>query len=46
MKHAIMSNCKDPENRSKKDCTCGFHSVRAKRGKLNKIKRIKPPHKL
>lgn len=28
-----MSNCKDPENRSKKSCTCGSHSLKAKRNK-------------
>lgn len=43
MKQAIMSNCKDPENRSKKDCVCGSHSIKAKRSKKNKIARIKPP---
>lgn len=45
MKKAIMSDCKDPENRSKKSCTCGYHSVKAKRSKKHKIRRIKPPHK-
>ena len=24
---AIMSDCKDPQNRSKKDCCCGSHSA-------------------
>lgn len=41
MKTATMSNCKDPENRSKKNCVCGFHSIKAKRSKKNKIQRIK-----
>jgi hypothetical protein len=26
MKTAIMSECKDPKNRSDKDCVCGDHS--------------------
>lgn len=46
MKHATMSNCKDPQNRSKKDCTCGGHSLKAKRSKKNKVKRVKAPHKV
>lgn len=40
-----MSSCKDPENRSKKDCVCGNHSIKAKRSKKNKIQRIKPINK-
>jgi hypothetical protein len=36
-----MSNCRDPENRSKKGCTCGSHSSKAKRSKKNKIRRKK-----
>ncbi len=30
-KTAIMSNAKDPENRSKKTCVCGGHSTKAKK---------------
>ena len=45
MKKAIMSDCRDPQNRSKKDCTCGFHSIKAKRSKKNKLARIKPLNK-
>jgi len=41
MKHAIMSNCKDPQNRSDKNCCCGGHSAKAKRSKKNKIARVK-----
>jgi len=26
MKHSTMSNCKNPECRSKKDCICGGHN--------------------
>lgn len=32
-KKACLSNCKDPENRSKKDCVCGSHSVKARKPK-------------
>lgn len=46
MKQAIMSDCKDPQNRSKKYCCCGGHSLKAKRSKKNKIARIKPPNKM
>lgn len=35
-----MSNCKDPENRSKKNCTCGCHSCKSKNAKRNKKRRI------
>lgn len=28
MNEACMSNCKDPENRSNKDCCCGGHSAK------------------
>lgn len=31
MKKALFSNKRDPENRSKKWCVCGFHSVKAKK---------------
>ena len=31
MKRAAMSNVRDPENRSKKDCVCGDHSTKAKK---------------
>ena len=31
-----MSNCGDPENRSKKDCVCGGHSTKNKNAKKNK----------
>ncbi len=31
MKRACMSNVKDPENRSKKKCCCGGHSLGAKK---------------
>lgn len=31
MKHACMSNCRDPENRSRKSCCCGTHSHRKPR---------------
>ncbi len=41
MKKAIMSDCKDPENRGKKSCVCGNHSAKAKRSKKKKIQRIK-----
>lgn len=41
-----MSNCKDSENRSKKDCVCGGHSIKANRSKKNKLARVKPPNKL
>ena len=27
MKHSTMSNCKNPECRSKKDCICGGHNA-------------------
>lgn len=30
-KKACMSNCRDPENRSKKDCVCGGHSTGARK---------------
>lgn len=33
MKKTLMSDCKDPENRSKKKCVCGNHSIKAKRSK-------------
>ncbi len=36
MKKACMSNAKDPENRSKKDCVCGGHSTKAKNSKRHK----------
>lgn len=39
MKKAIMSNCKDPENRSDKNCLCGNHSTKSKNSKRNKLKR-------
>ena len=39
MKCACMSNCKDPENRSKKKCVCGGHQ--GKRGKKKKKARVK-----
>jgi len=39
MKKACMSNCKDPENRSKKKCVCGGHSTYAKKPR-RKDKRI------
>lgn len=45
MKTALFSNCKDPENRSKKRCVCGGHSRGAKNAKpRGKIKpwRAKP----
>lgn len=32
-KKACMSNCKDPENRSKKTCVCGGHSRKARKKK-------------
>jgi hypothetical protein len=32
-KRAVMSTCRDPENRSKKDCVCGGHSQNAKKPK-------------
>jgi hypothetical protein len=32
-KKACMSNCKDPENHSKKTCTCGGHSSKAQHAK-------------
>jgi len=38
-KKACMSNCKDPENRSKKDCVCGAHSHKAR--KKRKVSREK-----
>ncbi len=31
MNEACMSNCRDPENRSKKGCVCGGHQ--GKRGR-------------
>jgi hypothetical protein len=37
MKSACMSNVKDPENRSKKDCVCGGHSTKNKNCKKNKF---------
>lgn len=42
MKKAVMSNVRDPENRSKKKrCVCGSHSRKAKNSKRNKKRRIK-----
>ena len=38
---ACFSNAKDPENRSKKLCVCGQHSVKAKNAKRNKLRRRK-----
>ncbi len=47
-KKATMSNCRDPENRSKKSCVCGGHSTGARKkrkawkdviGSLRKIRR-------
>lgn len=38
MKHTCGSNCKDPENRSKKTCVCGGHSNKAKKPKKKKGK--------
>jgi hypothetical protein len=40
MKKACMSNVKDPENRSKKLCVCGGHSVKAKNAKKGKLRRV------
>lgn len=31
VKRVCGSNCKDPENRSKKKCCCGGHSLKAKK---------------
>ena len=42
MKHACMSNCKDPENRGKKQCCCGGHSSKAKKPKEKKHHADKP----
>jgi hypothetical protein len=42
MKKAISSNCKDPENHSKKKCCCGGHSINAKKPRNKKHKAIKP----
>lgn len=36
MKKVCGSNCKDPENRSKKPCVCGGHSTKAKKPKKAK----------
>ena len=44
MKHAIQSNCKDPENHSKKDCCCGGHSSKAHKPKDKKHRADKPTH--
>ena len=33
MKKACMSNCRDPQNRSEKNCICGCHSTKAKQSK-------------
>jgi len=35
MKTVCMSNCKDPENRSKKRCCCGSHSASDVKKNLN-----------
>lgn len=32
---ATMSDCKDPENRSDKDCCCGSHSANDTKKNLN-----------
>ena len=37
MKHVCGSNCKDPENRSKKKCCCGGHSQKAKKPRGKKL---------
>lgn len=39
MKHACMSNVKDPENRSKKSCVCGGHSKKARKRRKPKGER-------
>jgi hypothetical protein len=39
MKHADASNCRDPENRSKKACVCGGHSFKVKNAARKKQKR-------
>ena len=36
------SNCKDPENRSKKLCCCGGHSVKAKKKFTRDTLRVAP----
>ena len=38
---AIMSNCRDPENRSRKLCVCGGHSMDAKSNKNHNATRVR-----
>lgn len=38
MKKAIMSECRDPENRSKKACCCGGHSSHDRKKDVNSRK--------
>ena len=42
MKESVMSNCKDPENRSKKNCCCGGHNhSNAKKNKRHNATKAK-----
>ena len=45
MNEACMSNCRDPENRSKKLCVCGGHQGkrgRKKRRSWRKLRKLSP----
>ena len=46
MKRACMSNVRDPENRSRKDCVCGGHSAKNKNAKRGKLRRTPRAEKL
>jgi len=35
MKQAVMSDCRDPQNRSTKYCVCGSHSVNDSKKNMN-----------